>query len=373
MFIMRKYKILIVSRSFYPEISPRAFRTTELVKELARQGHDVTLYTIKDDKLHPEFEQTHKVVIKNLGVIRYRLFLTKARNRFLSLLGRIINRVLLMLFEYPDIELYRMVVRSLKHEKGYDLLISVAVPFPVHWGVAKCVSANRSLAATWVADCGDPYMGNTNDSFRKLFYFSYVEKWFCRIADYITIPKIEMKATYYPEFHDKIREIPQGFDFGEIKLSEKKFAAGYPSFAFAGSFIKVVRDPAALLEFLSKLNQPFRFVVYTRDVEYLAPYRDKLGDKLVVRDYIPRLDLIAELSEMDFLINIAYDPVKQSPSKLIDYALTARPILSLASNEVDETVFKNFLQGDYTGQFVVGNIQKYNIQNVARQFLELAN
>ena len=31
-------RILIVAFSFYPIISPRSFRTTELAKELARQG-----------------------------------------------------------------------------------------------------------------------------------------------------------------------------------------------------------------------------------------------------------------------------------------------------------------------------------------------
>jgi len=36
-------KILIVSNAFYPEISPRSFRTTELAKELSRQGHKDTL------------------------------------------------------------------------------------------------------------------------------------------------------------------------------------------------------------------------------------------------------------------------------------------------------------------------------------------
>ena len=34
-----KKRILIVSRSFYPDNSPRAFRTAELSKEFARQGH----------------------------------------------------------------------------------------------------------------------------------------------------------------------------------------------------------------------------------------------------------------------------------------------------------------------------------------------
>ena len=35
--------ILIVSNACYPELSPRAFRTTELVRELVRRGHRVTL------------------------------------------------------------------------------------------------------------------------------------------------------------------------------------------------------------------------------------------------------------------------------------------------------------------------------------------
>jgi hypothetical protein len=36
-------KILIISRSFYPMNSPRSFRTTELAKEMASNGHDITL------------------------------------------------------------------------------------------------------------------------------------------------------------------------------------------------------------------------------------------------------------------------------------------------------------------------------------------
>jgi len=42
-------KILIVSRAFYPEISPRANRTTELAKEFARQGHQVKIILPKRD------------------------------------------------------------------------------------------------------------------------------------------------------------------------------------------------------------------------------------------------------------------------------------------------------------------------------------
>ena len=47
---MGKKKYLIVSRSFHPANSPRANRTTELAKELCRQGHAVTVLTPH----HPE-------------------------------------------------------------------------------------------------------------------------------------------------------------------------------------------------------------------------------------------------------------------------------------------------------------------------------
>ena len=38
---MDNKRILIVGRTFFPEQSPRSFRTTELAKEFARQGHQV--------------------------------------------------------------------------------------------------------------------------------------------------------------------------------------------------------------------------------------------------------------------------------------------------------------------------------------------
>ena len=43
-------KILVVSSAFYPENSPRSFRTTELVKELARQGKLETLVSDAKEK-----------------------------------------------------------------------------------------------------------------------------------------------------------------------------------------------------------------------------------------------------------------------------------------------------------------------------------
>ena len=79
------------------------------------------------------------------------------------------------------------------------------------------------------------------------------------------------------------------------------------------------------------------------------------------------------LNKMDFLINIGYDPALQSPSKLIDYHLAGRPILSFNSdfNEKDVQSFEYFLKRDYSSQLIFGNIEKFNISNVAKQFTAL--
>ncbi len=42
-------KILIIAYHFYPDVTPRAFRAFELVKQLAKEGHEVTILLPKSD------------------------------------------------------------------------------------------------------------------------------------------------------------------------------------------------------------------------------------------------------------------------------------------------------------------------------------
>jgi glycosyltransferase involved in cell wall biosynthesis len=363
-------KIVIVSSTFYPENSPRSHRTTELVKELARQGHQVTLYTLKIDEFHVPIEREFGIEIKDIGKRRFTSINTAEGSKIHVLFKRVINRFLLQLFLYPDIELMFMVKKALsKERKLYDLLISVAVPHSVHWGTAWAKSKNNPIANKWVADCGDPFMGSNHDSFKKLFYFKYLEKWFCRKADYIAVPKIMMKENYYKEFQDKVIEIPQGFKFDRVVATSFK-KNPIPTFAFAGTLIKSTRNPSFLLDHLLSVKEPFKFIFYTENQNLVLPYKLLLKDKLEIRHYIPRIDLLKELSTMDFLVNIAYDPVHQAPSKLIDYYITGRPILSSLTNEFDTAVVDSFLKGDYSKNYVFDSIEKFRIENVAAQFLD---
>lgn len=358
--------------AFYPDISPRSFRTTELTAELARQGHSVTVYAPIHDKESSAFAQQHGFVLKNLG--RQRLApIPVSGNRFFSVLLRALRRLLLMLFVYPDIELVFTVPAALKDERGYDLLISVAAPHTIHWGARLAIRNNEGLCKKWVADCGDPFMGRKTDTFAWPFYFKYIEKWCFRRADYITVPNEEAVSSYYTELKDKIEIIPQGFDFNKVPVPAYQAGNAIPTFAYAGYFIKGKRDPSTFLEYLCSTDKKFKFIVYTMDDSLLAPYKKKMGGRLEVRGYIAREKLLPILAGMDFLVNFGNSVPGQRPSKLIDYALTGRPILHLECRDLDTGLIDEFLGGDYSHKFVVEDLENYNIVNVARKFIALCS
>ncbi len=365
-------KILLVSNGFYPEISPRSFRATELAKEFARQGYQVVVYSKYRNFDYSEFLNKHEITFKMWDKDRFPT-VPNWKGKIGNILSRGLTRILSLLFEYPGIEDMFKVKNLLKNENGYNLMISFAVPFPVHWGVAWARTKKHPIANIWVADCGDPYMGVINDTFKKPFYFSYLEKSFLRKSDFTTIPKIELKARFNENYHQKIIEIPQGLNFDKVNFTQSVFVHNsIVSFAFAGIFMKNVRDPKELLDYLTTLKQDFRFYVFTSTPSFLEPYLKILEGKLVVSSFILRQDLITFLSKMDFLINIGYDPAVQVPSKLIDYALSGRPILNIKSQFIAED-FDAFLSGDYKKKHIIEDFEKYNIKNVTNQFLNLLN
>jgi glycosyltransferase involved in cell wall biosynthesis len=364
-------KILIVSASYYPLNSPRSFRTTELAEELVRQGHDVLVYIPFRGHNYSDYITKTGIKLKDIGSLNFRSIALKG-NRIELILRRGIRRLLGLMLEYPSIELMFTVARCLKTESNYDMLISIAVPYPIHWGVAYARRKKHKIADVWVADCGDPYMGDRTDTFRKMFYFQYVEKWFCRKADVITVPFEGAKTAYYTEFQDKIRVVPQGFQLEELNLTDFKKEIDYPIFAYAGGFIPGKRDPEKFFNYLSKKNKEFKFIIYTSQPNLLLSYKETLGDKLEIHPYIPRKELLNILSQADFLINFDNNTTTQLPSKLIDYSIAGRPVLNIKS-KLDEDVIDEFLDGNYSHKMKLMPSEDFDIRLVARKFVGFHN
>ena len=368
---MPSRRYLIVSQAFYPGNSPRANRTTELAKELGRQGQQVTVLTPH----HPEqaaLAREFGMGLLDLGSGRWPEIPIVWRGKT-NLALRAIRRVLWKFFSYPEIETSLRIFQRLPADQEYDCIISIAAPHAVHWGVAWRLGRNRGSRATWIADCGDPFMGQENDSFSPAFYFRWVEKAFCRRADWITVPTEGAKDGYYPEFRDKLKVIPQGFRFDDYDSLRNvpQISDGVTRFAYAGLLIPGRRDPRKLLDFLTTCGEAFEFHLYTPSRGLMEPYASK-DSRIILHDVVPREELLPRLATMDFLLNIENVGQKQTPSKLIDYWLCGRPILSIKSFEFDKSVVAAFLRKDYTGALQIDRPDRYRIEAVAAGFIALA-
>ena len=255
------------------------------------------------------------------------------------------------------------------------MLISIANPHEIHWAIAKVWNFRGydNFAKLWIADCGDPFMGQENNRFglKTPFYFGYMEKYWSRKVDYITIPIEAGKKGYYKEFHNKIRIIPQGFKFADFKKEKHEISNSVVSFAYAGLFYKGNRDPSEFIEYLLTLETEFRFYIFTKSTNLVDHYCSISKGRIILSDYIPRVELLTFLSEMDFLINFENSGDAQKPSKLIDYLIVDRPVLSVKFKELNKDFIAEFLSGIYKNKMDLGDPSDYHIENIVKSFISL--
>lgn len=362
-------RILIVTHWFYPRQNPRAFRAFELYRELSKNnkvdvliGDWKRLLKDKDDYHELDCFDVQEITNKNARLSNMKVIQTGVKlvqyfigDRYLLNGGR---------FLHNNIDL-----------KKYDAVISIGLPFYVHWIVSKKLSGYRGKIVS-ISDWGDPFDG---DPVRKIApYFTNIQKEVCDAFDYIVTPTANAVPYYqkYKKNKDGIKVIPQGFDFTEVKIADYR-PNKVPHFAYAGIFYHDKRNPENFLKFLTQIDKDFVFTIYTVKhgpmyQNVLAKYKDILKEKLIIKDIIPRLECIRLLSLNEFLINIDNIDSVQVPSKLIDYTLTKRPILSFKQDEIPVNKFNDFLMANYSGQFII-NIDDYSIVKVAEKFNRLVH
>jgi hypothetical protein len=90
-----------------------------------------------------------------------------------------------------------------------------------------------------------------------------------------------------------------------------------------------------------------------------------------VQDHIPREMILKELAQADFVLNINNGLKIQTPSKLIDYYISGRPILSIDSFNFDKQIVNDFLNGNYESAYKLKNPDQFKIENVVKNFLSL--
>lgn len=366
-------KIAIVTAYYEPVNNPRSFRATELAKGFAQKGHIVHVYS-------PIYSKSYKYdAIPNLKLIQLDVFSKYQDMQSESVIKKgmkyraLIKKVLYYFSMNKQLSLFFKLRKRLNIEEHYDLLISIGLPFSVHWAVSSKIK-QQSIADCYIADYGDPF-SRFNKKILVAPYFRKIEKKALSYFDFITCPTEKAVNSYlWLKSMKNIHVIPQGFDFSKIQLDIYKPNL-MPTFAYAGLFYSDIRNPKIFFDFLDNLDLDFRFIIYTNKAVFdsyscIAPYINSLKEKLLIYDTVPRVELIKRLSTCDFIINMNNTTSNQVPSKIIDYVLTQRPIFSFSQNSIDECLFLDFLKGDFSGQENF-DISKNSIEYVLQKFIEL--
>lgn len=359
-------KILIISRTTFPMQKPRSFRTAELSEQLSKMGHDVTLYTVQGNYDYNSYMQKTGIVMKPIRM-KYAT-LASDGSRKSGFIDKIMSKLFRRWLYYPDIEFMFRMKKILQEENDVDLLITIAQPHSIHWGVGFAkAKLGKKFPKVWVADCGDPFCGSPFSNWPK--YMSYFEKKWCRQVDYITVPTEASKEGYFPEFRDKIRVIPQGFDFSKTPILEYK-KNSIPTFIFTGT-IHPGRSPKRFMDYLLTLDVDYKFLLYMHS-PLDKKYETLSNGKIKYMIGYGRKDVIEACSQADFLINVKNISSVQTPSKLIDYGISKRPILEVSDDFKEEEEFSQFMKGIYDFQLQIKSLDSYKIENVAAGFVSLA-
>ncbi|WP_040637677.1 glycosyltransferase [Mitsuokella sp. oral taxon 131] len=364
---------LVLAGWYAPEKNPRAFRATELVRELKRNGDLVDVFAPDDAK---EASDARGVTYK-VRAIHPKQGGSAAQEREAGYAKKTIRFLFYFFFgDGPRNVLYGWnlfwaLFKHRKHIGSYDTALAISYPFFVLLAF-RIFGLLHRVPVVRMADCGDPLYHNP--AFPKAFYLKYVEEWVLNWYNYIIVPMTEAKGAYPGLFRKgKLRVIPQGVRLIPIDESLYKPCA-IPTFCYAGIFYQSIRNPDYFFDFLAKQTEAFRFIVYALPDPFtrklLARYQSVLGDRLEVRAPLEREELIAVLARMDFVVNFNNDNSTQRPSKLIDYAMSKRPILSFNRKTFSEKNFMDFLHGHYqAGEHIDPAI--YDIRHIARQFKEM--
>lgn len=361
-------KILIISNHTYPLQGPRAFRTAELSEQFVRMGHEVILYTVMGKFDYSLYQKETGIKMRNIKPI----FATSANdgthryNLFDKFMFHFFHRLIL----WPQCEFHFCVEKIIKQNPNVDMLITIAYPHSIHSGAARAKKKNPNIfPKIWICDCGDPFMLNPFINAPK--YMKKFEVMWCNMCDYISVPTKESYKGYYQKYWDKIRVIPQGFDFSKTPIAQYK-KNEVPTFIFAGTIYPGVRDIHPFMDYLLKFDKPYKFFVMSRTP--LEPFYEIESKGQI--EYIigkGRGDVIYECSKADFLINVTNNSLIQTPSKLIDYGISKRPILDIDNEFLKPEEFQRFYAGNYSKCNKINLLDDYKIENVAQKFLNLGN
>lgn len=363
-------KILLITYSYTPDLTPRAFRWAAVAAHLATRGHKVDVLCSSPIAGDQSFES-----VDGVCVVRAQDWLLNASSRVapgagnsndeLKKIGfrrarssiRNIVRYIWRALYWPDyacgwiFPAAQLAARMCK-ENDYDWVVSVSHPFTGH--VVGMLAKRYSSRSKWFVDISDPFADMREPSPNNFSIYSrlnrMIESRIVAGAEIISVTTDSTKTLYetsYPISQGKIHVIPPLLSLPEISHEyAQKAKDGIIRLVFVGTLYKKLRSPRFLLACFSSLIQ--RLPNQKLELHFYGSLNDCGADFIALpqttnsRIYrhglVSRLSVAKAMDAADVLVNIGNDSEAQLASKVIEYMAMGKPILNIVSVKRDASV-----------------------------------
>lgn len=355
-------KLLIISHSYSPDLTPRAFRWTAIAEQLARNGHqvhilcaatsigctggdEVVVHRVRDWLVNATRRATPQ---SDTGAVGRTSFIRATMRKWVRAIWRT--------FCWPDYACGWIVpavfsARRLCSTNRYDWIISVSHPFSGH--IVGMLAKKFCSSARWLVDIGDPFhlMEDPPPNNRRLYarLNHLVESRVVSVADQVSVTTEATGRIYEAYFQlaqGRISIIPPLLS---LPTAPERSAGGDPfiiRLAFVGTLYRRLRNPRRLMKAIDTLIRSVQG--HKIELHFYGAINDcqeefdacpaALKQSLFVHGLVSRENVLQAMVDADILVNIGNDCEAQLASKVVEYMAVGKPILNVISHPYDISV-----------------------------------
>lgn len=362
-------KILLITHSYTPDLTPRAFRWAAVAQHLASTGCEVHVLCAAPA------DATSQADVAGISVHRVRDTLVNASARVspgatpsstptaqsgpraaLRAMLRKAARWIWRSTYWPDYACGWILpatrkARELSQTHRYDWIVSVSHPFSGH--VVGWLTRTYAPGSRWFVDIGDPFslMNEPSPNNRRLFarLNDWVESRVVTLADAISVTTESTRTLYeshFPQARGKVHLMPPLLSLPPAPAAFEREERHSVRLVFVGTLYRRLRSPTFLLQTFSALvtAMPDRvlelhFYGAINDCgDELAAVPEPARSRVCVHGVVNRAAVHTAMMDADILVNIGNDSASQLASKVIEYMAVGRPVLNIISSQADTSL-----------------------------------
>lgn len=362
-------KILLITHSYTPDLTPRAFRWAAVAQHLASTGCEV--HVLCAAPAGP----TSQADVAGISVHRVRDSLVNASARVsagatpssnptahsgpraaLRTMLRKAARWIWRSTYWPDYACGWILpatrkARELSQAHRYDWIVSVSHPFSGH--VVGWLTRKHADGARWFVDIGDPFclMEEPSPNNRRLY--ARLNRWaearILTLADAISVTTESTRTLYeshFPQTRGEVHLMPPLLSLPPAPASFEREERHALRLVFVGTLYRRLRSPTFLLQTFSALiaamperDLELHFYGAVNDCgEELAAVPEPVRSRVFVHGVVNRVEVHTAMMDADILVNIGNESTSQLASKVIEYMAVGRPVLNIISSQADTSL-----------------------------------